>query len=387
MRDRGISVFNTGGALWRGILTLGGATACVLSVAAGSLRAQSSRALNANSVGASSPALFSNWVARSLVVVAGDNFDDAMYQTPTGTGYDGVAALFIERTDGNFLCTGALLTGGTNIVTAAHCLADITGTNVTLGVTAVFFPPKQPAGKREFVVSSSTHVNPQFTGEVIDAHDIAVVSLESLPSAGILSSAYSLFTGNPFQTAEFVGSGGTGNGTIGVVQGGGFRLADRRRARNTIDFTWSDPVFGGDFFGAFGYADPTTLVADFDSGFEANNSSCIILALYVLNPVCGLGQGLAEGDLGPGDSGGPLFIDGQIAGVASYGLSFGARYGDTDNLVNSTFGEFSGWTSTEYNAPWLSQYVTTVPEPQSLALTAMGLLMLAGFARRRSTQR
>lgn len=387
MRDHHVSACTTGRALWRGMLTLGGAAACVLSVGVGSLHAQSSRAPNENSVGASSPALFSDWVARSLVVVAGDNFDDAMYLTPTGTGYDGIAALLVERTDGFFLCSGALLAGGTNVVTAAHCLADITGTNITLGVTAVFFPPNQPAGTREFVASSSTHVNPQFTGEIIDAHDIGVVSLATAPSAGILGSAYSLFTGNPFTTAQLAGSGATGTGETGLVRDGWFELTDRRHASNTIDFTWSNPAFDGFFINRFGFADPTTLVADFDNGLDANNSGCIITAIFFLNPVCGLGLGTAEGIIGPGDSGGPLFINGQIAGVASYGLSFGSDIGDTDDELNGTFGEFTGWTSTEYNAQWLSQYVTTVPEPQSLALTAMGLLTLAVFARRRSVRR
>jgi hypothetical protein len=88
--------------------------------------------------------------------------------------------------------------------------------------------------------------------------------------------------------------------------------------------------------------------------------------------------------LGGGDSGGPLFIGGQIAGVASYGLSFGVDFGDTDDVVNSTFGEFGGWTSTAYNSAWIASATTAVPEPSSFILVGAGLFALAGITKRRN---
>lgn len=326
---------------------------------------------------------FSQWVARNFVVTAG-NPNDAIYQTMKGTGYDGVAALFVRRSDGNFLCTGALLAGTFNVLTAAHCLADELGNNVTQSVTSVFFTPGAPATTRELILSRATYVNPMYTGEVIDAHDIAIVRLDASPSNAVRKAGYSLFSGsNPFQVAEFVGSGTTGTGSTGGTGGGGFTLADRRRALNRIDFDWNDAFFGGFFNGFFGNADPTTLVADFDNGLPENDATCLLTEVFGFSNYCGQGQGILEGILGPGDSGGPMFINGQIAGVASYGLSFGPGFGDIDGQLNSSFGEFAGWTSTQYNDAWLSPFATVVPEPGSMALVGAGLLSLLVAAKRR----
>lgn len=321
---------------------------------------------------------FSDWVARNYLVTAG-NPNDPLYSTMKGAGYDGIAALFVSRADGNFLCTGALLAGTFNILTAAHCLADASGKNVTQSVTTVFFTPNGPASAREMIESKATYVNPKYTGEVVDAHDIAIVSLGSAPSLAIRNSGYQLFTGvNPFQVAEFVGSGATGTGSTGATTPGGFLLQDRRRALNRIDFNWGDPIFGGFFDGFFGLADPYTLVADFDSGLDANDATCLAIGAF-----CGTGLGIFEGNLGPGDSGGPMFINGQIAGVASYGLTFGKTFGDIDDELNSSYGEFAGWTSTQYNDAWLAPFATVVPEPGSITLVAAGLIGVLLVSRKR----
>lgn len=338
----------------------------------------------------SRPTKFSDWVAQKTMVVAGSNFNAALYSTPKGTGYDGVAALYIEHSDGfAYLCSGALLAGGLNVLTAAHCLTNEFGVNVTTNVLAVFFTPGAPATTREIIASSSTLVNPAYTGEVIDAHDVAIVKLSAAPSLGILNSAYSLYLGNPFgQTGRAVGSGSTGTGATGETQAGGFLLSDRRTGVNAIDFTWTDSRFNGEFIGAFGSADPFGLVADFDNGTAAQNSACRLTSLSLFSfgasARCGGGFGTNEVLLGGGDSGGPLFVGNEIAGVAGYGISFGTAFGDTDNALNGTFGELAGWASTSYNAAWITQANTTVPEPGSFILVGAGMFALVGIAKRRN---
>ncbi|MCA0377270.1 MAG: trypsin-like serine protease [Gemmatimonadetes bacterium] len=326
------------------------------------------------------------WHARNLLVVAGDPNSPA-YATPKGAGYDGIGSIFIDIGNGTgYLCTGSLLQGG-YMLTAAHCLSD--GKNVFAAQTfSVFFPPGTPSGTQEIITSTQFYVHPQYTGEVIDAHDIAIIKLGSAPSAGVQAAALSLYSGGGAvgSTAQLVGSGATGDG---VDQGGGgFGLGDRRTGLNAIDFNWNDPLFGGFFNGFFGNADPGTLIADFDSGRSGNNASCWMASFFTANlaPYCGLGFGGFEANLGPGDSGGPLFINGLIAGVASYGLSFGAPM-DPDNTLNSSYGEFAGWTSVEYNRAWINSVIAppqqVVPEPATVMLTFAGLALMAGMARRR----
>ena len=185
-----------------------------------------------------------------------------------------------------------------------------------------------------------------------------------------------------------MGSGSTGTGATGDTQAGGFLLSDRRTGINAIDFTWTDSRFNGEFIGAFGSADPYSLVADFDDGSAARNSACRLTSLSIFsfgaNARCGGGFGTSEVILGGGDSGGPLFIGNQIAGVASYGISFGSGLGDLDDELNGTFGEMSGWSSTAYNAAWITSQTTAVPEPSSFILVGIGMFALVGISKRRN---
>src|SRR4051794_36905504 len=77
-----------------------------------------------------SPVDFSS--AASFIVAASANpaIDNAPFLTPPGFGFDGVAALIVHKTTGDFLCSGALIAQEL-VLTAAHCLTDNTGAIIT----------------------------------------------------------------------------------------------------------------------------------------------------------------------------------------------------------------------------------------------------------------
>ena len=64
-----------------------------------------------------------------------------------------------------------------------------------------------------------------------------------------------------------------------------------------------------------------------------------------------------EGMTAPGDSGGPAFINGQLAGIASYtaSLSLGNMNPDIDTLSNSSYGELAVWQRVSVFQQWIEQ--------------------------------
>ena len=146
-----------------------------------------------------------------------------------------------------------------------------------------------------------------------------------------------------------------------------------------------------DFWSAPG-VNPNILMYDFDNGQAANDAFGVYLGLS------NLGLGDMEVDSAPGDSGGPSFIDGKIAGITSFGLTFTNSTDAIGNRVcnpavnpdvlcgvNSSFGEFAGDTRVSAYASWI-QSVTFLPEPGSPLLVALAL-PLAFVARRRPSRR
>jgi len=297
-------------------------------------------------------------------------------------------SVFVTPTSG-FSCTGALV-GPHTILTAAHCVTDdLTGDLVTGQdrVRARFVGPgNTPVDiwSRSVVVRDSWQgfFNPASDG----GQDVALIDLDgTIPN---WLTPYSIFHGDPFfQNTDFIGAGTFGNGALGDL---GFD-GRRRWGQNRVDLV-SDPFFGpGDGI----------LWTDFDNGLRRSDAFCWATGGGDPNPFCNRGRGPTEMGLGAGDSGGPLFIDQQLAGVASFGTVF---CGDPEcntfaspplfrtNVIDG-WGSLNGFASVQYNEAWIlsqiagfnsSTVVVSTPEPTTIALTALGLLALGVHARRRT---
>ena len=123
------------------------------------------------------------------------------------------------------------------------------------------------------------------------------------------------------------------------------------------------------------------LAADFDNGLAQND------ALGVMAQSKGLGLGDLEGLITPGDSGGPAFINGLLAGVASFSARLSNQLSpntvdgtksteqpasvtpDVDTQANSSYGEVASWQRVSAYQQWIDQSlrVHDTLAPQSLS--------------------
>jgi hypothetical protein len=95
----------------------------------------------------------------------------------------------------------------------------------------------------------------------------------------------------------------------------------------------------------------TQLAADFDNGTRTQDAFGSFVGLH------DMGLGLNEGLVAQGDSGGPAFLAGKVAGVASYtsSLSNGEVKPDIDTQSNSSFGEIAAWQRISSFQQWIDQ--------------------------------
>lgn len=255
------------------------------------------------------------------------------YRTPPGEGFDGV----VRVSHGGYYGSGALLFDGRAILTTAHLFDDRSGTTTVTFETVTGTHTLQA----EQVL---THPGYDDQGN----SDLALVWLSA--PAPVSADRYELYRAQDeiSQTFIMAGYGQTGTGSTGATSS---TSQIRFKAGNTFDadaatlkqemgygISWA-PLAG------------TQLLADFDNGSHLNDALGQLLGLN------DLGLGLDEGLIASGDSGSPAFVQGKVAGVASYtaSLSRGSLSPDIDSITNSSFGEIAAWQRVSAYQQWIDQ--------------------------------
>jgi secreted trypsin-like serine protease len=264
----------------------------------------------------------------ALAVLSAHSAAQAVVVAGTSSGFSrhaGISRLTITYGGGSSsntstaTCTGTLLPSGQHILTAAHCLTDRDGNLDVLGTSATFVSPHY--GQTTVgVASDGYYIYSGWDG--FSGGDIAVLKLSN--TVPIHYERHNIYrrsdeAGRFFQVAGF---GKTGFGQSGATTNNPGTFAT---GQNRFDIALESfgPIMG------------SQLLFDFDSGSPQHDTSGQVFGIR------DLGIGGFESTIAFGDSGGPAFIDGQIAGVSSYILSPGQPI-DIDDQLNSSFGELAG---------------------------------------------
>ncbi len=265
-------------------------------------------------------------------------YTDERYRAATGLGYDGVVRVGYNGYSG----TGTLLYDGQAILTAAHLFGSGSGS------ATIYFATTDGTVTLQ---STDIIVHPAYDASQ-NNNDVALVWLNG--TAPIKAERYTLYRSDDAVGKVFsmVGYGLPGTGSSGADSSSASPPA-RLKAKNTFDgdgaklteelhhqISWT-PLAG------------SQLLADFDSGNAGND------AIGALLGIVGQGVGADEGLISPGDSAGPAFINGQLAGVASYtaSLSSSRQHPDVDWTPNSSFGEIGAWQNVSFYQQWIDQTV------------------------------
>jgi len=266
-------------------------------------------------------------------------------------------------------CSGALLADGVHVLTAAHCVANVSvvGGQTVLtpnGISSLFFfTPTFPGGIADAV--TGVQFNPLTTlwfpadpTSALMMYDLAIVDLATPAPADAFRynldlSGFAIAHNSPVVLAGW-GLGGSPGSTVNGT--GGTRRGGTNNVAGLFDSADDNNLPG----------DPVVTLADQPIALMWNTTS------DTSNPANTTGLGNA------GDSGGPLTYNGNLIGILSFGdlprsgtVPIGQQFYDGYvNLANPG------------NANWLESELGAVPEPGTLLMGAGAIALLAAKKRR-----
>jgi hypothetical protein len=262
-------------------------------------------------------------------VITTDSPNNHVVNAPSG--YDGVVQ--INKTGGSMLGSGALLSTKTHILTAAHLFCDSAGRQTVTSVDVVF----TTSSGTVTITSTEIYIHPSYTGNGMLGGDLAIVVLPTAAPTNV--NGYDIYSGTDEvgKTFTLVGYGYGGTGTTGESVAAG----TKRSGQNKYE------LLGSGLTSPFPSGTSDILVYDFDSGVSANDTLGYYFGIY------NNGLGTAEVNSAHGDSGGPTFISGKIAGIVMGGVT--GLVTDVVAGTNSSFGELSFDTRISSYATWIQQ--------------------------------
>ena len=287
----------------------------------------------------------------------------ALYLTPPGGVYDGVGDLILTIDHDDFgviavRCSGALLTSGIQVLTAAHCVTDGDGDLILQSGYITFegditdFPID--------VLASATKVHPNWDGDILRGNDVAVLELVSAAPDEI--TRYDIDRNGDDDVnaiGDKAGYGRSGNGDDGDILDSGIK----RDGENKYDDVADTMLKALKFRPNKDFVPGSVLQYDFDNGLSQNDAFGFFFNKR------DLGVGPTEVNSAPGDSGGPTFTNGVITGITSYGIRLSNIFGsspDVDGELNSSFGEYSGDTRVSKYASFIDGVLLTTPPSDTM---------------------
>jgi len=277
-----------------------------------------------------------------ISVPTSDPFNPAYIVQP-GTNLDGVVK--IQDINGGS-CTGSLLITGNHILTVAHCVTDKSG-------NPEYFSPSEytiyfdlPSGQIAIPVSK-IYIHPDWTADFNYNNDIAILELAQPAPATV--NRYEIYTkfDEVGQVMQKVGYGVPATGNSGQNSYPD-TVATKRTGKNRYD-ALGDLFKGAPYY--YNHQPGKQLIYDFDNGLPENDAFGKEFGIY------DLGLGLEEVNISPGDSGGPAFIDGKIAGLTSTGFTPATRGIDVTSSLDESFGEYASDTRVSIYSDWINQII------------------------------